>query len=79
MKKYHHDHDSHPVRDWSEVDSGGGNRFLQDSTFISIATAHIYHLYEDFLQKAHLLLPLGRTDLRTDGRTKPLIELRVRN
>ena len=58
MKKCHHDHDSHPVRDWSEVDSGAINQFLQVSTFKSITTTNIYHLYEVFFQKAHLLLSL---------------------
>ena len=58
MKNCHNDHDSHLIRDWSEAHSGGGNRFFQVSTFISIATANIYHLYEVFFQKTHLLLPL---------------------
>ena len=59
MKNCHNDHDSHLIRDWSEAHSGGGNRFFQVSTFISIATANIYHLYEVFFQKTHLLLPLA--------------------
>ena len=69
-EKCHHDHDSHPVRDWSEVDSGGINRFLQVSTFKSITTANIYHLYEVFFPKTHLLLPLLINPL------KPQINLR---
>ena len=58
MKNCHNDHDSHLIRDWSEAHSGGGNRFFQVSTFISIATANINHLYERFFQKTHLLRPL---------------------
>ena len=58
MKNCHNDHDSHLIRDWSEAHSGGGNRFFQVSTFISIATANINRLYEVFFQKTHLLRPL---------------------
>ena len=85
MKNCHNDHDSHLIRDWSEAHSGGGNRFFQVSTFISIATANINRLYEVFFQKTHLLRPLmedmiddvkdgrredrSQKDGRTDGRT----------
>ena len=52
MKKCHHDYDSQPVRDWSEVDSGGINRFLQVSTFKSITTTNIFSRVHATLQPA---------------------------
>ena len=57
MKNCHNDHDSHLIRDWSEAHSGGGNRFFQVSTFISIATANINRLYEVFFPKNSSFTP----------------------